>query len=133
MRRLVILASVLMLAAPAMPAGAAGFDEFQIFDGRIGEPGAVDLNLHLDAGRRGRLGDGAPRNGLLFSPEIGLPTTPWHEVAVFLPVAREFSGDTFGGRLQDPQYLHHPWRCRAALCLWDGCRAALPISPLLRN
>jgi hypothetical protein len=97
MRRLAILASGLMLAALAMPAGAAGFDEFQIFDGRIGEPGAVDLNLHLDAGRRGRLGDGAPRNGLLFSPEIGLPTTPWHEVAVFLPVAREFSGDTFGG------------------------------------
>lgn len=90
MRRM--LALLLLLATPA---GAAGFDEFQIFDGRIGEPGAVDLNLHMNLGRRGRLD--TPRNGLLFTPEIGFPTTPWHEVAVLLPVAREFSGDTYGG------------------------------------
>ncbi len=101
MRRL--LASLLILAAGlgARPAAAAGFDEFQIFDGRIGEPGAIDFNLHMNLGRRGRLDTpreaGAPRNGALFTPEIGFPTTRWHEIAVLLPVAREFSGDTFGG------------------------------------
>ena len=88
---------VLMMLAIAGTAAAAGFDEFQIFDGRIAEPGNVDLNLHFNAGRHGRLGDGAPRNGLLFTPELGIATAPWHEVAVFLPVAREFSGDNYGG------------------------------------
>ena len=87
----------LLLAGFIGQANAAGFDEFQIFDGRIAEPGNLDLNLHVNAGRHGRLGDGAPRNGLLVSPELGLATAPWHEVALFLPVAREFSGDTFGG------------------------------------
>ena len=101
MRRL--LASLLILAAglAARPAAAAGFDEFQIFDGRIGEPGAVDFNLHYNLGRRGRLDSpreaGAPRNGMLLTPEIGFPTAPWHEIAVFLPVAREFTGDIYGG------------------------------------
>jgi hypothetical protein len=90
-----MLASAMLLPAAA---GAAVFDEFQVFDGRITEPGSVDLNLHLDAGRRGILdGDGAPRNGALLTAEIGYATAPWHEVAVYLPVAREFSGDTFGG------------------------------------
>ncbi|MFC7689347.1 hypothetical protein ACFQY5_06625 [Paeniroseomonas aquatica] len=80
MRRL--LASLLILAAGlgARPAAAAGFDEFQIFDGRIGEPGAVDFNLHYNLGRRGRLDSpreaGAPRNGMLLTPEIGFPTAP---------------------------------------------------------
>ena len=87
----------LLLAGFIGQANAAGFDEFQIFDGRIAEPGNLDLNLHVNAGRHGRLGDGAPRNGLLVSPELGLATAPWHEVALFLPAAREFSGDTFGG------------------------------------
>jgi hypothetical protein len=41
------MASALVLAAQDLPADAAGFDEFQIFDGRIGEPGAVDLNSRL--------------------------------------------------------------------------------------
>lgn len=90
-----------LLAWLPLTAGAAGFDEFQIFDGKIGEPGGIDLNLHLNAGRHGRLEtpreNGAPRNGLLFTPEIGLPTSSWHEVALFLPIAREFSGDTYGG------------------------------------
>src|SRR4051812_6312353 len=78
-------------------AAAAGFDEFQVFDGRIGEPGGFDLNQHVNFGRRGRLGDGAPRNGMLVETEIGYATAPWHEVAVYIPVAREFSGDIFGG------------------------------------
>jgi hypothetical protein len=92
MRRLFLAAALF-----ASPAGAAGFDEFQIFDGRIAEEGLPDLNIHLNAGRRGRLGDGAPRNGLLATAEIGYATAPWHEVALLLPVAREFSGDTYGG------------------------------------
>ncbi|WP_149539719.1 hypothetical protein [Siccirubricoccus phaeus] len=78
-------------------AGAAGFDEFQVFDGRIGATGGFDLNQHLNFGRRGRLGEGAPRNGMLVETEIGYATAPWHEVALYIPVAREFSGDTFGG------------------------------------
>ena len=102
MRRLLalpLLAALLVLGA--RPAAAAGFDEFQIFDGRIGEPGAIDFNLHYNLGRRGRLDSpreqGAPRNGMLLTPEIGFPTAPWHEIAVFLPVAREFTGDIYGG------------------------------------
>jgi hypothetical protein len=93
MRRLVVLALLLL----PVTATAAGFDEFQVFDGRIGEPGGFDLNQHLNLGRRGRLGEGAPRNGMLVETEIGYATAPWHEVAVYIPVAREFSGGTFGG------------------------------------
>jgi hypothetical protein len=81
----------------ASPAGAAGFDEFQVYDGRTVEPGVPDLNIHMNAGRRGRLGDGAPRNGLLATAELGIATAPWHAVALLLPFAREFSGDTYGG------------------------------------
>ena len=95
MRRAACLALLLALVAPAARSGT--FDEFQIFDGRIAEPGGIDFNQHLNLGRRGRSGDGAPRNGLLLTTEIGVATTPWHEVAVLLPVAREFSGDVFGG------------------------------------
>src|SRR4051794_13999951 len=95
MRRLALALAVSLLAGGAE---GAVFDEIQGFDGRITEPGSVDLNLHLNAGRRGILdGEGAPRNGALLTAEIGYATTPWHEVAVYLPVAREFSGDTFGG------------------------------------
>ncbi|MDB5373047.1 MAG: hypothetical protein JWP04_1689 [Belnapia sp.] len=102
MRRLIALLLALPFVPPlSLSAGAAGFDEFQIFDGRIGEPGNFSMNLHLNAGRRGPLGGpeegGAPRNGLLLTPEISYATAPWHEVAVFLPIAREFSGDTYGG------------------------------------
>ena len=85
------------LAAATAP--AAVFDEFEVFDGRIAEPRGVDLNLHLNLGRRGRIerDGGAPRNGALFTTEVGYVTAPWHEVALYLPVAREFSGDVFGG------------------------------------
>jgi len=93
MRRIALIAFLLAAAS----ANAAGFDEFQVFDGRITEPGSFDLNLHYNLGRRGRLGEGAPRNGMLLEAEIGYATTPWHEVALYLPVAREFSGDTHGG------------------------------------
>ncbi|MFC7474609.1 hypothetical protein ACFQS7_09610 [Dankookia sp. GCM10030260] len=93
-----LAATALVLALLTGSVRAAVFDEFQIFDGRIAEPGGVDLNLHLNAGRHGiRDGQGAPRNGLLLTTEIGYATTPWHEVAVYFPVAREFSGDLFGG------------------------------------
>ncbi len=94
MKRLALALAALLLASPA---GAAGFDEFQVYDGRIAEPGVPDINIHFNAGRRGRLGDGAPRNGLLATAELGFATAPWHEVALLLPVAREFSGDTYGG------------------------------------
>ncbi|MBV1799067.1 hypothetical protein [Siccirubricoccus sp. G192] len=96
MRRIAqaILATIALGSAVA---AAGSFDEFQIFDGRIAEPGSFDVNQHIVFGRRGRAGDGAPRNGLLVEPEIGYATTEWHEVALGLPVAREFSGDTFGG------------------------------------
>ncbi|MBK1660736.1 hypothetical protein [Paracraurococcus ruber] len=100
MRRLLPLLPLLLAAAPGAPAArAAGFDEFQVFDGRITQPGGFDLNLHLNFGRRGirEAGEGAPRNGALFTAEIGYVTAPWHEVALYLPVAREFSGDVFGG------------------------------------
>ncbi|SDB45373.1 hypothetical protein [Belnapia rosea] len=93
MRRLAALLLLILLGR----AEAAGFDEFQVFDGRIAEPGSIDLNIHLNAGRRGRLGDGAPRNGVLATAELGYATIPWHEVALLVPVAREFSGDTYGG------------------------------------
>ena len=95
-RRLALMASALLV--PCAAARARTFDEFQVFDGRIAEPGGFDYNQHFVAGRRGRVEEGgAPRNGLLVMPEIGYATTTWHEVAVFLPVAREFSGDVFGG------------------------------------
>lgn len=99
MRRAAALACLLAcLAGWAAPDAMAGtFDEFQVFDGRITEPGSVDFNQHLNLGRRGRSGEGAPRNGLLLTTEIGTATTTWHEVALLLPVAREFSGDVFGG------------------------------------
>jgi hypothetical protein len=97
MRRLA-LAITLACCLAAKPAGAAVFDEFEVFDGRISEPGQPELNLHLNLGRRGRLeDDGAPRNGALFTTEIGIATAPWHQAALYLPVAREFSGDVFGG------------------------------------
>jgi hypothetical protein len=92
--RPLLLAALLLACGPA---AAAGFDEFQVFDGRIAEPGSADLNLHYNLGRRGRLGDGAPRNGMLLEAEIGYATAAWHEMALYLPVAREFSGETFGG------------------------------------
>lgn len=95
-RRVALLA--LALLAPCAAARARTFDEFQVFDGRIAQPGGFDYNQHLVFGRRGRVEEGgAPRNGVLVMPEIGYATTTWHEVAVFLPVAREFSGDVFGG------------------------------------
>jgi len=95
-RRLALLASALL--APFAAARARTFDEFQVFDGRIAQPGGFDYNQHLVFGRRGRAEEGgAPRNGLLVMPEVGYATTTWHEVAVLLPVAREFSGDVFGG------------------------------------
>lgn len=87
----------LLVLLAAWPAGARVFDEFQVYDGRIAEPGSFDYDQHFVFGRRGRSGDGAPRNGLLVLPEIGYATTTWHEVAVYLPVAREFSGDVYGG------------------------------------
>ncbi len=94
MRRLSALLLLILLGR----AEAAAFDEFQVFDGRIAQPGGFDYNQHLVFGRRGRVEEGgAPRNGLLAMPEIGYATTTWHEVALFLPVAREFSGDVFGG------------------------------------
>ena len=95
-----MLLALLALTATASPwtARARTFDEFQVFDGRIAQPGGFDSNQHLVLGRRGRVEEGdAPRNGLLVMPEIGHATTTWHEVALFLPVAREFSGDVFGG------------------------------------
>ncbi len=92
------LAALAILALLSGTAQAAVFDEFQVFDGRITTPGSVDLNLHLNAGRRGILdGQGAPRNGALLTAEIGYATAPWHEVAVYLPVAQEFGGDLHGG------------------------------------
>ncbi|MDO9707743.1 hypothetical protein [Paracraurococcus lichenis] len=95
MRRLALL----LLCLAALPARAAVFDEFQVFDGRITEPRGFDLNFHLNFGRKGihEPGEGAPRNGALFTAEIGYVTAPWHEVALYLPVAKEFSGDVFGG------------------------------------
>ncbi len=94
--RLALLA--LALLAPCAAARARVFDEFQVYDGRIAEPGGFDYDQHFVLGRRGRIGEGdAPRNGLLVMPEVGYATTTWHEIAVFLPVAREFSGDVFGG------------------------------------
>jgi len=99
MRRIALALALLLASAAGASAGV--FDEFQIFDGRIAEPGGLDLNQHLVAGRRGRRGEGgAPRNGLLATTEIGYATTAWHEVALYLPVAREFSGDVFGGGLK---------------------------------
>lgn len=97
MRRLALLALACLLAAA--PARAAVFDEFQIFDGRITEPEGWDVNLHLDAGRKGirQQGEGAPRNGGLFTAEIGYVVAPWYEVALYLPVAQEFSGGLFDG------------------------------------
>ena len=47
MRRLAFLALALVLAVQDLPAGAADFDKFQIFDSRLCEPGAVDLNSRL--------------------------------------------------------------------------------------
>lgn len=91
------LAMALATALSPIAAPAGVFDEFQVYDGRISEPGGVDLDQHLDFGRRGRANEGAPRNGLLLTTEIGYATAPWHEVALYLPVAREFSGDIFGG------------------------------------
>lgn len=98
MRR-IALALALLCCLAAAPGGAAVFDEFQVFDGRITEPRGFDLNLHLNAGRRGirEQGEGAPRNGALFTAEIGYVTAPWHEVALYLPVAQEFSGGLFEG------------------------------------
>ncbi len=90
-------ALALALALAPVAADARTFDEFQVFDGRVAEPGNIDFNQHLNLGRRGRSDDGAPRNGMLLTTEIGYATTPWHEVALLLPVAREFSGDVFGG------------------------------------
>lgn len=80
-------------------AQARSLDEFQVYDGRIGEPGTFDLDQHFVAGRRGRIerDGGAPRNGVLATSEIGYTTSAFHEVGVYLPVAREFSGDVFGG------------------------------------
>jgi len=97
LRRAALLS--LSLLAPCAAARAQVFDEFQVFDGRIAEPGSFDLNQHLVFGRRGRKEEGvnAPRNGMLTTTEIGYATTTWHEIAVYLPVAREFSGDVFGG------------------------------------
>jgi hypothetical protein len=98
MRRIAVaIAGLLALGLGAAGARAEVFDEFQIFDGRIAEPGSFGLNQHLVLGRRGRAGDGAPRNGMLLTTEVGYATTPWHEIAVYIPVAREFSGDIFGG------------------------------------
>lgn len=101
-RRTPALALALLLPAALSaprPAGARVFDEFQVYDGRIAEPGSFDYDQHFVLGRRGRIEEqgGAPRNGLLVMPEVGYATTTWHEVAVFLPVAREFSGDVYGG------------------------------------
>ena len=88
-----------LLCLMVMPSAASGgvFDEFQVFDGKITEPGSFDLNQHVNIGRRGRSGEGAPRNGVLSTTEIGYATRPWHEVAVYIPVLQEFSGGTFGG------------------------------------
>jgi len=95
-RRLALLASALL--APWAGARARVFDEFQVYDGRIAEPGGFDYDQHFVLGRRGRIDEnGAPRNGLLVMPEVGYATTAWHEITVLLTVAREFSGDVFGG------------------------------------
>ena len=89
--------TALALLAPSV-AAARVFDEFQVYDGRIAEPGGFDWDQHFVLGRRGRTDEnGAPRNGLLVMPEVGYATTTWHEIAVLLPVARAFSGDVFGG------------------------------------
>jgi len=42
-----------VLSLVATGAATTGFDEFQVFDGRIGDPGRRGLNLYLKAGRHG--------------------------------------------------------------------------------
>ena len=48
-----LAAATLVRGLVATGAAAAGFDELQVFDGRIGDPGSPDLNLHSNAGRHG--------------------------------------------------------------------------------
>jgi hypothetical protein len=94
----------LILAALLLSGAAASgrvFDEFQVFDGHIPDPRSFELDQHLTLGRRGRIDDnGAPRNGFSAITEVGYATGSWHEVAVYIPLAHEFSGDTFGGGLK---------------------------------
>lgn len=96
------IAGASLLALPALlprTAPAQVFDEFQVFDGRIAEERHFEMNQHLNFGRRGRREESgnAPRNGYLSTTEIGYATTTWHEVALYVPFAREFSGDVYGG------------------------------------
>lgn len=94
----IVAGRLALLLVPGGAAEARIFDEFQVYDGRIAEPGSFDWDQHFVLGRRGRNEEGdALRNGLLVMPEVGYATATWHEVAVFFPVAREFSGDVFGG------------------------------------
>jgi hypothetical protein len=86
------------LLAYAWPASARVFDEMVVYDGRIGEPGGFELDQHITFGRKGRTDDqGAPRNGVSSLTEIAYATSRWHEAAILAPLAREFSGDVFGG------------------------------------
>ena len=57
-RRLVLL---LWSCLPRAPARARVFDEFQVYDGRIGEPGGFDYDQHIVFGRRGRIAARARR------------------------------------------------------------------------
>lgn len=100
MSRWRIWAMLAVLWAAPSAGRASAFDEFQVFDGKIAEPGGLDLNQYVIFGRRGRAGDGAPRNGMLATTELGWATTRWHEIALYVPVAAEFSGDLFGGGLK---------------------------------
>lgn len=102
--------AIAALLAFASQATARSFDEFQVFDGRIGEPGSFDLDQHFVFGRKGRVeqDSGAPRNGAASITEIGLTTAAWHQVALYIPFGREFSGDLFGGGVKFRNTLVQP-------------------------
>ena len=76
-------------------------------------------------------GEGAPRNGALLTAEIGYATAPWHEVAVYLPVAREFSGDTFGGGFKLRNSFVTPGAADRPLAARARRRAAAPVLSIL--
>ena len=67
MRRLLamMLAPMLALGLPSLAgrAAAATFDDFDVPDGRISEPGGFGFNLSITGGRRGQLGEGAAKKG----------------------------------------------------------------------
>jgi hypothetical protein len=84
----------LVLSCGAGPAQAALYDEIQVYDDTINEPGEVGVELHVNTTLSGRStpeypGEVTPAHGLRVTPEFSYGLTKTFEAGLYLPLVRD--------------------------------------------